>query len=405
MVAAMALRIVQVMASFDPSGGGPPVVAARLASALAQAGQQVTMAAWHTSEGWQRVQKDLARVPGAQQLQWFELPLRQSWRDSVFAGRARERLQELIPQADIVHLHGVWESELRAAAAVAFAHRVPYVVSTHGIIGPWALRQRWLKKKIALTLGIRRMLNRASFVHCLNEYERDAIQPLGLKSHVEIVPNGVSFEEIGQLPEPGAFYRDHPELNGDPFVLYFGRLHRGKGLNFIADALAILKDKHPRLRAVIAGPDAGAKDDFQKQLAATGLCNRVHLIGPVYGPGKFTAMVDALAFILPSEHECFSMAILEALACAVPVIISEESHFPEVAQAAAGFVLPRTGQAIADAIDKLASDPALRREMSQRGLQLIKQDYTWEKVARGMIAAYERAIANSTKTRGAAHRR
>jgi glycosyltransferase involved in cell wall biosynthesis len=394
MVAAMGLRIVQVMASFDPAGGGPPAVATRLAAALARAGQHVTMAAWHTPEGWQRVQSDLSRVPGAADLHWFDLPRPGSVRELLFARHARAQLEQLIPQADIVHCHGVWESILRAAAAVAHRHRVPYVFSTHGIIGPWALRQRWLKKQIALLAGVRRMLDRASFIHSLNEYEKQSIAPLGLKSPVEIVPNGVSFAEIGQLPAPGTFYQSRPELNGDPFVLFFGRLHPGKGLNFLGEAFELLKDKHPRLRLVIAGPDAGAQKDFDAQIARAGLSQRVHVIGPVYGPGKFVAMVDALCFVLPSEHECFSMAILEALACGLPVVISEESHFPEVQRAGAGFVLPRRAQAIADAIDKLAADPALRRDMSQRGLGLVTAHYTWEKVAAQMIAAYERAIAS-----------
>jgi glycosyltransferase involved in cell wall biosynthesis len=395
MARAMALRIVQLISSLDPAGGGPPVVAARLAAALAQADQQVTVAAWYDPAGRQRVERDLARVAGLDRLHWFDLPKPDSRVELLFASQARQRLEELIPQSDIVHMHGVWESVLRVGASVARQHRIPYVITPHGMLGPWALRHRKLKKQVAMALAIRRMLNGAAFIHCLNEYDKEAIEPLRLRSPTEIIANGVSFEEMGQLPQPGSFHAGHPELKGDPYVLFFSRLHPGKGLNHLADALARLAPKHPRLRLVIAGPDAGAKADFERQVASAGLTDRVHVVGPLYGPGKFTAMVDALCFALPSEHECFSMAILEALACGVPAVISEESHFPEVRDADAGFVVKRSGEAFADAIDRLLTDPMLRGRMGERAIQLVRERYMWQTVAQQAIEAYGRAIQRS----------
>jgi glycosyltransferase involved in cell wall biosynthesis len=143
---------------------------------------------------------------------------------------------------------------------------------------------------------------------------------------------------------------------------------------------------------VIAGPDAGARASFEQLVASRNISDRVHLVGPAYGPEKFAAMVDALCFVLPSEHECFSMAILEAMACSVPVVISEESHFPEVREAGAGFVLPRTAGGFADAIEQLVLHPEKRSEMGAAGLRMVNERYTWDGVAQLSLAAYERAI-------------
>lgn len=76
----------------------------------------------------------------------------------------------------------------------------------------------------------------------------------------------------------------------------------------------------------------------------------MHLVGPIYGRDKYAALVDATCFCLSSRQEGFSMAILEAMACGIPVVISENCHFPEVAQARAGLVVPLNADAVAEAL-------------------------------------------------------
>ena len=76
----------------------------------------------------------------------------------------------------------------------------------------------------------------------------------------------------------------------------------------------------------MAGPDEGARGEFEQRIAQAKLTHRVHVVGPLYGRDKFEALVDAACFCLPSRQEGFSIAITEALACSVPVVISDKGR-------------------------------------------------------------------------------
>ena len=92
---------------------------------------------------------------------------------------------------------------------------------------------------------------------------------------------------------------------------------------------------------------------------------------------------------MPSRQEGFSIAITEALACGLPVVITDQCHFPEVAEVEAGAVVPVEPEPVADALVKILGDDALRDSMSAAGRNLIETRFTWPRIAERMIEAYE----------------
>ncbi len=234
------------------------------------------------------------------------------------------------------------------------------------------------------------MLDHAAFLHVLNIDEGRLIEPLKLATPNAIIPNGIFSEEIATLPPKGNFYAKNPQLKERPFILFLSRLHYKKGLDYLADAFRIVASQCPDVQLVVAGPDGGEKEPFERCIAETGLKDRVHVVGPIYGPDKFAAFSDCACFCLPSRQEGFSMAIVEALACRVPVVITEPCHFPEVAAAGAGEVVPLVAQAIGQALVRVLSDGDLRERMGQAGRDLVWSRYTWLKIAEQSIDAYQR---------------
>jgi len=394
------MLILHAIASLDPAAGGPPQVAYRLACAQASLGHEVHLLAYGgDSAARQRLQAEIGNTPSRGKVTLHELPPPN--RTELLLGRsARGFFRTFLAKADILHLHGVWESIIRLGAAEARRQGKPYMVAPHGMLDPWSLSQKKLKKRIAMAMGYRAMLNQAAFLHCLNADEERLLSPLRLTCLTRTIPNGVFLDDFAQLPTRGTFRRLHPEVGDAPYVLFLSRLHYKKGLDHLADAFGLLAAKLPDLRLVVVGPDAGARVDFEARIRAAHLVERTHVLGPLYGAEKLAALVDAAAFCLPSRQEGFSVVVLEAMACGTPVVISENCHFPEVALASAGCVVPLQAAAVANALLKIVADPATGRQMGDCGQQLVRQNYTWPAIARLSVDNYAQAILGFVEASG-----
>jgi glycosyltransferase involved in cell wall biosynthesis len=355
------------------------------------------MLSYDASHAQEQIEQEIAEIPSGAAVRQRKLPAADRM-EFLFARQARKEIRRIVSDFDFVHIHSVWDSICRAALSVVAQSRVPWAVLSNGMLDPWSLAQKSLKKKIALALGMKSLLNRADFIHVGNETEESSIRMLGLTCPVEIIPNGIYPEEFNGLQQ-GGFFAAHPELKGQPYILFLGRLHHKKGLDFLADAFERVARKRPDVRLVVVGPDNGAREPFEKAIAQKSLSNRVHVIGPLFGRERFSAFRDAACFCLPSRQEGFSVAILEAMACGTPVVISEACNFPEVQTSGAGFVVPLEAGSIADAMDRIVSNPAFGLETGAKGRALVNARFVWPVIASAAIAAYEKAQNRRSKSK------
>ncbi len=374
-----------MVASLDPAMGGPPMVVTRLAAAQARLGHEVSIFAYLVPQRLSALAAATAGVPDFQRVSVTHPPLTGAL-ERFTASRMIAALDAASPRPDVLHLHGVWERCLPRAARWARRRGIAYVIAPHGMLDPWSLRQSALKKKLALALGYRAMLHRAAFLHLLNDDEAALLAPLGLRAPGRVIPNGVFLQEIEPLPAPGRFRAAHPLIGPGPIFLFLSRLHYKKGLDLLAQAFAQVAAELPQSQLVVAGPDEGAGEDFQKRIVELGLGPRTHRVGPLYGRAKFEAMADAHCFVLPSRQEGFSVAITEAMAVGTPVVISHACHFPQVAQVGAGLVTSLEPAAIAKAM------LAVRPDMGVKGSELVRSRYTWPAIAELAVDHYRRAI-------------
>lgn len=394
------MKVLHVICTLDPSVGGPPVVASCLAAAEAALGADVGLVSYRAPQRDQaNVTVSLSRIPHLDRVTMHSFdPL--DWKERTWGPRMRQQLEPLLKDVELAHLHSVWDPPIFAAAGVCRRLGVPYVQTPHGMLEPWALSQKRLKKWAALRLGYRDMLSRAALLHFLNDDERRLAEHLGLATPTAVIPNGVFLEEFDPLPPRGGFRATRPELGDRPVVFFLSRLHYKKGLDYLADAFAIVAEKIPEAQLVVAGPDGGVQADFEAQIKRLGIADRVHLVGPIYGPAKIQALIDCDCFCLPSRAEGFSVAVTEALACRVPVVISEACHFPEVRESGAGVVSDLNAEHIAAGIERVLSDRAAAAEMGRRGRELVVSRFTWPAIAGRMLAAYERAGPRQLKPGG-----
>ena len=386
------MRILHVIDSLNPAEGGPATVIARLAAAQAALGHMVTVFSHLAANEQEVVNKNIGTIPGIERVKLEFVRGVTGW-DWVRVTTARPALRRQVGDASIVHLHGVWAPLLHVASQFAREMGVPYVVRPAGMLDPWSLRQRWLKKRTAMWLGgYRKMFNGCAFMHTLNVDEKRLIGKLRLRCALEVIPNGIFEEEVANLPAPGTFRAAHRELKDAPYILFLSRLHYKKGLDHLAESFTLAAKERPDLHLVVAGPDGGARGDFLARVQRAGVAERAHVVGPLYGRDKLAALVDATVFCLPSRQEGFSLAITEALACGLPAVVSEDCHFPEVQEAGAGRVVALEPRGLARALLEVVGDEGLRAQMGRNGARLVHERFTWPRIAQQTIEAYERAF-------------
>lgn len=318
----------------------------------------------------------------------------------IAGNEARDELAKALDMADIVHIHSVWEPLVRSAARCARDKGIPYGITPHGMLTAWALGQKRFKKRIAMVGGYRSMLNHAGFIHAIGLVEAEGTRQVGLRAPIYMIPLGIRAEEFTPYPPSGEFRDAHSSLRGRKYILFLSRLHPGKGLDVLASAFAMLAKTHPAIMLVIVGPDAGARESFDRQVSAAGIQDRVLLTGPLYGRAKAAALRDAECFCLPSEHEACSVAILEALMCGVPVVISPECDRPEVTETGAGIIVARDPRLLADALDSIVANPAVKARMGDAARNLARSRFTWDRVTSELDTMYRTAIDRQGHRRG-----
>jgi glycosyltransferase involved in cell wall biosynthesis len=304
------------------------------------------------------------------------------------------RLRQTLPTYDIVHIHALWEEVQHQAARVARELGKPYVITPHGMLDPWSLRQSKWKKRLYLMLRMRSNLNRASAIHYTSEIERDLAAPLGLKSPTIVEPNGVDLAEFDDLPPRGTFRAKYPMLGERPIVLFLSRIHPKKGLDLLVTAFR--RAAPPDAFLVVVGPDSDGYGGVIRAMAkVAGVAERVIFTGMLRGRDRVEAFVDADLFVLPSHQENCGIAVVEALASGCPVIISDQVNIHrEISASGVGAVVPTDIDALADELGRWMSDENLRRAAGARGPAFVRARYDWNVIARHWAEHYARLAAS-----------
>jgi glycosyltransferase involved in cell wall biosynthesis len=242
--------------------------------------------------------------------------------------------------------------------------------------------------RAAYTQLVRRIVQQAHGVITVSEFSRgELITRLGARpEQVRVVPNGVS---PGFRPMPTDHVRAAHGLP-DRYLLFVGSLEPRKNLRTLLAAVRRLAesgrlDDHRLVLVGCAG--ANFRDDGLAQAIAEAgpLVQRLGYVADQDLPALYAG---ASAFIYPSLYEGFGLPPLEAMACGAPVIASDATALPEVVGEAGLLFPPHDVDALADAIQRVISDAALRGELTRRGLARAA-GFSWEHAARRTLAFLE----------------
>ena len=301
----------------------------------------------------------------------------------------KRMLETAMPDIDLVHNHSIWMLPNSYATRSALRHNKPVIYTAHGTLEPWSLaRSRW-KKRLARLWFQDRDLHQADCIHVNTYNELEGIRRFGLKQPAAVIPNGVDLAAIDAPISGPTFDEMFPQVGGRKICLFLSRLHAKKGLVPLLHAWARIAGDFKDWLLVLAGPDDGGRNEALQLIDALGLQKSVLLTGPLFQDAKRAALAAADVFVLPSFSEGFSMAVLEAMAARLPVLLTPGCNFDAADKADAGIMVNPEPAAVADGLTALlALSDGKRREMGQRGRDLVERSYTWDIVAGQMQALY-----------------
>jgi len=310
----------------------------------------------------------------------------------LYAPKMATQLNQLVPGMDVVHTHMPFVYPTYAAARAARRCRKPLFYHQRGVFDPERLKFRSLKKRLYIDIFERPIMQRATTLLALTEAEVESYRALGIRTPCRIVPNGIDTTAYRTRPS-----RDFDVSWGLPsdalLILFLGRLHPIKGADRLLQAFLRLQARIPQAVLVMAGPDEwGLEAKFRECIQAAGLGRRVFFPGMVSGNDKLDLLARANLFCLPSDAEGFSMAVLEALASATPVLLSPGCHFPEIEAAGAGRVVSHEPEALAIALADLLADPGKLRAMGGRGREWVAQHYSWDRITDQLLDVYHEGL-------------
>ncbi len=295
-----------------------------------------------------------------------------------------------VPRADIVHNHSVWMLPNSYSSRAAEKFGKPVVITAHGTLEPWAVQNSGWKKRLVGRWFQNRELHQASCILVNNTTEIAGIRQYRLKNPIAVIPNGVHLPDFDPPASPEPFLAKFPETRCKRLALFMARIHEKKGLGHLVPAFAEVSRTHPDWHLVIAGPDGGNLPRIQSLIDQGNIADRVTFTGPLQGELKASARSAAQVFVQPSFSEGFSMSILEALACRLPVLLTPGCNFPEaVSVGAAISVEPETGSCTEGLRQLLASSESQLSAMGQRGRALVESHYQWDAVAQETLQLYQ----------------
>lgn len=377
------MRILHVIRSISRQGGGPSRSSQGLVAGLCAVGVEAwLMTLRHGESPW---------IKGVDKF--------------VNGGSFEEALTRIKP--DIVHLHGIWQYSLHRCAVICRRWKIPYIIAPRGMLEPWSLKAKWLKKRLARLLYQDRDLKNAVALHATAESEAAQFRRLGFNNPVIISPNGVNLpaetEETGMRRRRFAEEEVSKWLDGvseQRRALFVSRMHEKKGVLELVEAWTRVNPQGWQCEFVytLNGEEERAYEAQMKaRIKELGLETQFILTGPLNDDAKWAAYARADLFILPTYSENFGIVVAEALWAGVPVITTKGTPWRELEECRCGWWIDLPPKASLDGAlrEAMALPRETLRAMGARGRSLVEGKYTWKAVCDAMVEGYQRIMAGN----------
>lgn len=304
-------------------------------------------------------------------------------------------IQQLVDEADIVHLIGHW-TLLNALVYWAIRRaRKPYVVCPAGALSIFG-RSKIIKNVYNSIVG-NKIVRDANMCVAVTQQEINCFASSGVTAEkVVVIPNGIADAEFISS-NVDSFRKEH-SLDARPFILFVGRLNLIKGPDLLLRAFCNLKDRIDNIDLVFAGPDGGMLKELESLTEEMGLGNRVHFVGYLGGTDKSDAYHAAELLVIPSRHEAMSIVALEAGICGTPVLLTDQCGFDQLQEKGGGWVVPASVEGLEKGLVEILLNPELIKPAGVSIKKYVAEYFSWNVIVQTYMSLYFQLVAASGRT-------
>ena len=307
---------------------------------------------------------------------------------------------------DAIILNGLWNYTSYGSWLALRSSSTPYYVCPHGMLDPWLRRVapwRQMIRRAFWTLFEKNVIKDTAGIFFASEEElRIACEAYSVpREKCRVV--GYGTEDIVGDPETqkAAFLARFPQLRDKRLILFLGRIHQKKGIDLLIKAFGGVAERHRDFDLVIVGPDDSALTPSLHKLATRlGVERRIHWAGMLTGNEKWGAFRCSEFFALPSHQENFGIAVVEAMAAAVPVLISDRVNiWTEVKAGRAGHIVSANVAGVTEGLDKMCSlSETEMRDMREAARRCFLENFRFEDNTREALSILVKGRAKLTST-------
>lgn len=376
------MRILQIIPYFTPKKGGDVNVCYNLSKHLAQRGHTVTIITTDFE-----FDKEYAKSIEDAGVRVIPFHCIVNIKLFLISPSIKKWLKQEIAKYDVVHLHDFRSYQNIIVYDYIKKYKIPYVLQPHGST-PRVIEKKRLKWLFDIAFGYEILMN-ADKVIAVSKEEAEYDRKMGAKDEkILVIYNGMDIESFRDLPEFGLF-RTRYNINGK-MVLFLGRIHKSKGIDFVINAFAeLVNEDEDDIVLVIAGSDDGYKAELEKLILMVNLKDKVKFTGFLEERDKLSAYHDADLFVHTVQYMGgVGLTPLEAILCNTPVIVTEECG-EVIKEANCGYlVVYRDIEGLKGQMKRIIENSEERKEMVDRGKEYITKNLTWDIVTDYIFEIY-----------------
>jgi len=311
----------------------------------------------------------------------------------MYCPNAKKIAEKIITDYDVIHIFSWYHHLGIVFYKMAQKYNIPYVFTAFASLQPEAQNFFKRRKQIINLLYTKKMIINASALHAVGNSEIPIFVKIGANpKKIHMIQNGIDLKEF-ELKHSTNILKKIGVNENKKFLLFFGRIHQKKGIEFLLKAFQKFHVSHDDIFLIIGGHgEQEYVEQIKRLVKKLQIKNAVRFTGYVTHEEKLELFTKAEVFLLTSLTDVHPKAVLESLSIGTPVIISRECDFPEVEEFEAGIIVGLDINEIHNALITMFENEENRNKYSKNAKKLVNERFLLDNQIKKMIQMYENLI-------------